>query len=878
MTDKITVDTRPVSNVFKENTDFPDSLLTDELKALCDESPFYPDHFQLWAMRGILMDHDVLVCAPTGCGKTFVAEFAIQQAAKKRKRSIYTCPVKALANEKFSAFRKKLSGISVGILTGDIKLHPDAQCLIMTTEILRTLLYNKEIHLGKDEDGIPVTISIDIENEVGAVVFDEVHYINDKDRGKVWEETLIKLPNEIPVALLSATLDKGEIFADWVSSVNQKPIHFISSNKRVVPLTHYYYYDTGKEIKNLDRLGSTKRGIRSKKKGGHRAVAGGKKGVRQKGQVSSVLVEKYKGLPKLIQKYGNQFVEIQNAIGEYHSDVVSSLIKLERDCDKVRSHQKSRSFTPKVAVLNNLAKKLQQKNLTPAIFFVFSRKKCEKYAQDIRHYFNTSKEQAEVSKILHSCLSKLKDPSIVSSLGKFRMIEDLAKKGIAVHHSGLVPVMKEMIEILFAKGLIKLLFATETFAVGVNMPTKTAVFTGLRKYCSSDKFRLLLPHEFIQMSGRAGRRGLDDKGTVIILGNLIKTPTSVQLKSVMCGRSQSIQSKFSYHYPFVLKGLLTGGDTFDSIVSRSLLYKEIQERVAYLEVELEQVCEKIDTFKFDINVSLLKDYKTLVENKHYMKPKKFTKAIEKYKKFADIIDTELIKYNKYLNLDKESHRVHNELNYNKTLLANEKVKVIEFLQKCNCIQDRIDPKSIAPEHIEPKGVIASQINECNSILLSTLITSGLLKGLCAEEMIAILSVFLDTKTMDEDSRVYNPNHLDIPKIVKDRMHKLSEIAGHYADLEYSIGIEVADEWDLHLSMVQVSYNWACGEEFSELVHRLPAFEGNFVRDMLKLYNLSREVVRAAEIVQMDDVVEVAEQIEGLIIRGVVSADSLYLTD
>ena len=864
--------------VFLEDGEFPPDLLTDELNALCEASPFYPDHFQLWAMRAILMNHDVLICAPTGCGKTFVAEFAIQQAVLKGKRAIYTCPVKALANEKFAAFTKKLSPISIGILTGDIKLHPDAQCLIMTTEILRTLLYNKELQLGKDDDGVPITIRIDVEEEVGAVVFDEVHYINDKDRGKVWEESLIRLPNEIPVALLSATLDRGETFAEWVSTVNIKPIHFISSTKRVVPLTHYYYYDTGKEIRNLDKLGSTKRGVKSKKKGGRRAVAGNKKGIRQKGKVSSVLVEKYKGLPKLIEKYGNKFVEIQDAKGTFHSDIYSSLVKLERDCEKVRGHQKSRTFTPKVAILNTFAKKLQQKNLTPALFFVFSRKKCELYAKEIRHYFNNPKEQAEVTRIIHSCLSKLKDPTVISSLGKFHMITELAKKGIAVHHSGLVPIMKEIIEILFAKGLIKLLFATETFAVGVNMPTKTAIFKGLRKYCSSDKFRLLLPHEFIQMSGRAGRRGLDKKGTVIILGNMIKTTSSTQLKSVMCGRSQSIQSKFSYHYPFVLKGLLsgdTGSCSFDMVVSRSLLCKEIHERVHHLEQEYEILSQELETHKFVIQLDILKEYKYLVENKANIKPKKYIKKISKFVSIEGI-EEELKQYYKYLKIENDTKRVSEELNYNKTLLAKEKMKVIKFLQICECIQDGIDSNSIEPSHILPKGIIASQINECNSILLSSLITSGAFKGVSAEEMIALLAVFLDTKPFSDDSIVYNPDDLDIPKSVKDRMHELSRWAGYYADQEYALNIEVADEWNLHLSMVSISYHWACGEEFSELAHYLPSFEGNFVRDMLKLYNLSREVIRGAEIVQMDDVVAVAEQIESLIIRDVVSTDSLYL--
>jgi len=810
-------------------------------------------------------------------------QLEIFQRTKKKgvKSSIYSIKsIKTLSNQKFAEFTKKMPDISFGILTGDIKLYPDAQCLIMTTEILRNLLYNKDIQIGRDDDGIPIKVSIDVEEDVSSVIFDEVHYINDKDRGKVWEESLIMLLPKIQLVLLSATLDKGADFAEWITNMNMKPIHYVSTQKRVVPLTHYYYYDTGKVIKNLDTLGSRKKGIKTKKKGGMRKAGGKKEGTRTLGKVSDILVKKYKGLPKLIDNVGDKFVEIQSSTGVFNTDTYLSIVKLQRDIGKVRTHQKSRSFTPVKAVLNNFAKKLQQNKLTPALFFVFSRKKCEQYAKDINHYLNDAKEQIEVSRILTACLHKLDDPSTVSSLKKYHMLEELAKKGIAVHHSGLVPVMKEMIEILFSKGLIKLLFATETFAVGVNMPTKTVIFTGLTKYDGIGSFRQLQTHEYLQMSGRAGRRGLDKKGTVILFGNLLKKNiSSTDLKTMMCGKSQSIKSKFYYHYPLVLKGILSDSYLLTTMVSKSLFCKEQQERLTIINEEIVNLESSIESIVFHNEKDTVNEYSRLLESfkhiKHKSKKKRCEKSIHKLETLENI-KLDLTNYRILLDLTRRRTAVIKEKGYHINQLETEKYKVIQFLQNIGCIQDSVQPEDVKVEHVTPQGVMASQINECNSILLSKLITSGALDDINPEELISLLALFIDTKPVSEDMTVYNPDSLNLPKKIIEKMKYLSGFANYCAETEYDLGIEILGEWDLHLSMVQICYDWACGEDFKSISYRLPTFEGNFVKDMLKIHNLALEVGKAAEIIHLDELVRITEKVERLVIRGIVSTDSLYL--
>ena len=406
----------------------PDKRLDTEIN--CIKFPYRLDDFQINGIHGINNDANILITAHTSAGKSTLAEYAVAKSLSLNKKVIYTSPIKTLSNQKYYDFKKTIDNI--GIITGDIKLNPEADCLIMTTEILR----NK---LDSDDP---------IFDDLHCVIFDEVHYFNDPDRGFVWEECLAKLPKNIILVMLSATIDKAEEFGKWICDLKEKDTYLIGTLFRPVPLTHYLYTD--------DHLLET---------------------------YSSSNLNK---------------VNLDKAYAFYKSK--------EKQSHKANTKGK----------LESISKYLNKRNLFPSIFFSFSRKKCNEYCSFLRSGsgFLTPDEKNEINKYLQQIFST--NLKIYKDLPSTVEIIECIKYGVAVHHSGLLPVQKEIIEILFLRGLIKILFATETFAVGVNMPTKTVVFTELSKYDGISEFpRVLRSDEFLQMSGRAGRRGKDDKGYVV---------------------------------------------------------------------------------------------------------------------------------------------------------------------------------------------------------------------------------------------------------------------------------------------------------------------------------------------------------------------------
>ena len=413
--------------------------------------PFELDPFQKHAIYHLERGESVFVAAHTSAGKTVVADYAISLSRKHLTKTIYTSPIKALSNQKFRDFRIAFGDLDVGILTGDVQVNGEASCLVMTTEILRSMLYRQA----------------DLLNDVEFVIFDEVHYVNDAERGVVWEEVIIMLPTAVTIIMLSATIPNTLEFADWVGRTKQKVIYVISTLKRPVPLEHFLY-----EEKQLIKIVD---------------------------QDQKFLEFAYKEALSL-QKGGN------GPKGSLAKNVPMV----------IRGVKQEKSLWMDVVYL------LKKKALLPAVIFVFSRRKCEDNADALANLdLNSASEKSAIYVFLEMSISKLK--ALDRELPQIIRIREMTLRGIAVHHSGILPLLKEAIEILFSRGLVKVLFATETFAMGVNMPARTVVFSGLRKH-DGNGFRVLLPGEYTQMAGRAGRRGLDATGTVVIaVGSIIIT-------------------------------------------------------------------------------------------------------------------------------------------------------------------------------------------------------------------------------------------------------------------------------------------------------------------------------------------------------------------
>eukprot|EP00039_Didymoeca_costata_P013795 m.214980 g.214980 ORF g.214980 m.214980 type:complete len:1254 (+) comp15873_c0_seq10:105-3866(+) len=489
--------------------------------------PFELDIFQKQAVMHLERHESVFVAAHTSAGKTVVADYAIALCNQHMTRCIYTSPIKALSNQKFRDFKD--DGVDVGLLTGDIQLRPEASCLIMTTEILRSMLYK----------------GADLIRDVEWVIFDEVHYVNDPERGVVWEEVIIMLPSHVNLILLSATVPNTFEFADWVGRTKQRHIYVISTMKRPVPLEHFLYTGNSKATSNeLFKIVDSR---------------------------STFLTDGYKKAMKA---------------------------KLSRQSDKDKSfgakgRQRGAPGSDK-GLYVSLVDMLAKKELRPCVVFTFSKKRCESNADSLLSMDMTSNaEKSEIHVFIDRALSRLKGSD--RNLPQVGRMREMLKRGVGVHHGGLLPLMKEMVEMLFGRGLVKVLFATETFAMGVNMPARCVVFDTCRKH-DGTKFRDLLAGEYIQMAGRAGRRGLDKTGTVIILvkGDV---PEQQDLTTMMLGVPIRLDSKFRLTYNMILNLLRVEELRVEDMMKRSFAENFSQKNTADKAEELQQCTEELEAIQ-----------------------------------------------------------------------------------------------------------------------------------------------------------------------------------------------------------------------------------------------------------------------------------------
>ncbi len=429
---------------------------------------FVLDQFQIDAIRSIEQGRSVIVSAATGTGKTLIADYLIDKLLKEGKKIIYTAPIKALSNQKYKDFKKEYGEGNVGILTGDVSINRTAPVLIMTTEIFRNMLITKdeEIH------------------DINYVVFDEIHFINDIERGTVWEESIIFAPQHMKFLCLSATIPNAREFADWIESLREEKVDVISYGKRAVPLKHYLY----------DRAYGLIESKELKKK-----------------MDSGEIRDYYRVTRKRRRRHQQQFAKPPS-----HLDLVYSL---------------------------------RRNNWLPCIFFVFNRLKTQQLAEELsrKQDFSTQREKQEIHHVFNA---RMQSHSNLRSLASTVLLKEVLMKGIAFHHAGLLPIQKDIVEELFGYGLIKVLYATETFSVGVNYPAKAVAFFSLEKY-DGITHRPLNTKEYFQLAGRAGRRGIDTEGFVVALYN----PNTLPIEKVITMSDKDIEpirSQFKLSYNSVL--------------------------------------------------------------------------------------------------------------------------------------------------------------------------------------------------------------------------------------------------------------------------------------------------------------------------------------
>lgn len=509
--------------------------------------PFELDTFQKEAVYHLENGDSVFVAAHTSAGKTVVAEYAIALAARHMTKAIYTSPIKALSNQKFRDFRLEFQ--DVGILTGDVQINAEASCLIMTTEILRSMLYR----------------GADLLRDVEFVIFDEVHYVNDLERGVVWEEVIIMLPEHVTLILLSATVPNTYEFASWVGRTKKKDIYVISTPKRPVPLEHYLW--AAKAMHKI--VDAEKKFLDKGWKEANILMSGRDKSqpsVEANGSVNERGASNARGGRGQTQRSGcarggQQRGGTQQRGRGQTSRGAGNIARTGRGGGRTSAAQDRNIWV-------HLVQHLKKHNLLPACIFVFSKKRCEQNADALSNLdFCTASEKSAIHMIIERSIARLKPEDRV--LPQIRRLRELLSRGIAVHHGGLLPIVKEVVEILFAKTLVKILFATETFAMGLNLPTRTVVFSGFRKH-DGRAFRDLLPGEYTQMAGRAGRRGIDPVGSVIIVNsNSDEAPPAATLKQMILGDPTKLRSQFRLTYNMILNLLRVEALKIEEMIKRS---------------------------------------------------------------------------------------------------------------------------------------------------------------------------------------------------------------------------------------------------------------------------------------------------------------------
>lgn len=485
---------------------------------------FELDIFQKQAVIKLEERCDVFVAAHTSAGKTVVAEYAIALSMKHMTKAIYTSPIKALSNQKYRDFRHTFG--DVGLITGDWKINETASCLIMTTEILRSMLYCRS----------------DVVPDLEYVIFDEVHYINDSDRGHVWEEVLIMLPPSVSIVMLSATVPNTLEFAQWVGRTRQKKVYVITTPKRPVPLEHFLYTGTGGSSKD-DRF----------------LIMDGQE---------NFLLEGYRKAEMSREKKPSSKPQVRAPPSRQHN------------------WNYKQEKTMWVALIDHLRRREE----LPVVAFTLSRNRCDNNAEELRSLDLTlPNEKPKIDGFIHRCVQQLQDAD--KNLPQVLRMKDLLRRGIGVHHSGILPILKEIVEMLFQDGLVKLLFATETFAMGVNMPTRSVIFDSIRKF-DGIEWRHLYPGEYIQMAGRAGRRGKDKVGNVILVckGEI---PKEVDLRNMMKGRPTALQSKFRLTYKMMLNLLRRENLKVEEMMSRSFKESNVQETREKIMSELKVIEQEI---------------------------------------------------------------------------------------------------------------------------------------------------------------------------------------------------------------------------------------------------------------------------------------------
>jgi superfamily II RNA helicase len=787
--------------------------------------------FQNNACSAILENKHVLITAHTGSGKTLPAEFAIYYYVfVLKKRVIYTSPIKALSNQKYKEFKEKYPDIEVGILTGDIKHNPEAQVLIMTTEILQNQCFKQQ------NRGMFLDFQMNMEEELGCVIFDEVHYIDDLDRGTIWEQTMMMLPNHVPYVMLSATIGQKELFAKWIENMTEKEVVICHHSERVVPLTFYEYFTIPR--KYVDNIQD-----KTKKK---------------------IFLDKTSKSLRVIKT-------------PQHYDY--SILNHTKQCKK--ELYKDRYNVPQKYVLNECLQELRDNDMFPCLVFVFSRKQVEHLASQITTplYLDGEKDARIEPMFRQKIVNQFSNWREYISLPEYQFYVDLLEKGIGVHHAGMLPVFREIMEILYEQKYIKCLIATETFAIGLNMPTRTAVFHSLYKH-DGTQMRLLKCHEFTQMAGRAGRRNLDTVGHVILLSNLYDPPGENEYYQLFHGSPKVLKSKFRITYHLLLNYLNDySEEDFINMVQKSMMNIDIQNEITRSSNVLSTLCETlkeqqtiIDSYPFNV-CEFFKHYDNLLEKMKTAKNKE-KKVLGRTLRQLEENESQKIKqkpiYEKYKITKQEIEQETKTKEYAESYVQTQIRGLYEILISGQFIDNFYKPTQ--------KGLNACYLHEMPCLVFCDFYEKyNKLESYDESQILSVLSCFYSLKVKD-DYKTF------VPPFMKDEMQYMDNTIKKYIDHELSYNLYITCHYELQYDLmerIKMWYNDVDDEVksrifFQELMQEKDIFIGDFMKCCMKIVNMCNELKIFAENDGNFAFMEKINSIQRNIQKNIVTNQSFYL--
>jgi len=818
----------------------------EEYKKYYENHPYELHDFQKWCVEGVVTGNHVLITAPTGTGKTFGGEFALNYFHTKGKRTIYTSPIKALSNEKFHAFTQKYPHLSVGLITGDIKTNPEADVLIMTTEILLNKLY--QVKSSSPAPSSSISFEMDIEQELGCVVFDEIHFITDESRGHVWEQSIMMLPPQVQMIGLSATLDDPAKFAYWLENrgsstkFSDKEVFLTQKQVRAVPLIHYSFITATNGVNKHIKDKTLQNEIRS-------------------------AIDK----PFVIQDANGVFNDAQ-----YQS--TNKVLKLfeKHDIRVKRQH-----------VLNKVTEYLVEKEMLPALCYVFSRKQLEKCAEELTTNLLEfdSKVAYTVDRECEQIIRKLPNFEEYLHLPEYVNAVKLLRKGVGIHHAGLMPILREMTELLFARGFIKILFCTETMSVGINLPVKTTIFTDVNKF-NGEINRMLYSHEYTQAAGRAGRLGLDTVGHVIHLNNLFRNVESVGYKTMMNGKPQTLSSKFKISYNLLLNLLDIGDNNLVKFASRSMVTGDLDNQMKEIYYKITTANTELDNMKSNSShlrtpsetieqyIELEKNIKFAVNKKR----KEMDRQIQNIRDNNKFIDQDKFSYQKIYVKENDIDSLQNQLDSVNSYIKSGVHNVLQLLKDEEFVDGDFSDESTLK--LSLKGKIASQLREVHCLVFAKILEDKQLDYLSSKQLISLFSIFTNISVQD-DYKDYSPrtDDNDLKNIVK----TVTKMYEDYSIKETSLKINTGFDYNIHYDLLNYVDKWcdcqdveSCKLVLQEMDEEKQIFLGEFIKALLKINNISGEMEKIAEMTGNIAFLSKLKEIQNMTLKYVVTNQSLYV--